>query len=367
MFLGDKKYSLDAIFRMLIGLALFGVGLWLLNYLSDVLIPFAIAFLLAYIINPMVVKVQNKVNHRGAAVFIVLITLSVIITGATIVIIPILAHEVHQASILISRLVHDSEMTQKVVSIIPPELWNTIQEPFKSGDLSTILKNRDYLKGTQEILKRVLPGALGIMAGTAQILMGITGLFIIILYLVFLLKDFKKSKEEWTALLPNRYRIPILSFVHDLDDAMGTYFRAQSHVATLVGILFAISFWVIGLPMGILLGLAIGLLNMVPYLQLIAIIPAVFLAFAGAIESGASPYLSIGLTLLVFAIVQVIQDAIITPRIMGKVTGLSPAMILLSISVWGKLLGLLGLIIAIPASCLLLATYKRLQSSDQTD
>jgi len=73
---------------------------------------------------------------------------------------------------------------------------------------------------------------------------------------------------------------------------------------------------------------------------------------------------TVGLTLLVFAIVQIIQDSILTPRIMGKVTGLSPAIILLSVSVWGKLLGVFGLIIALPMTCLLLAYYRRIIESE---
>ncbi len=366
MFFSSKKYSIDSIARFLLAILLIGAALSLVNYLSDVLIPFVIAFLLAYIINPMVLTVQKKIRHRGLAVATTLIGLTTLLSLVFVIIVPVLIAEVQQAMTLISKLVHDSEMTTKAIQFLPPDIWNTIKEPFQTKDFSTILQNKEYLKGSQELLKKVLPGALGIFAGTAQLFMGITGIFIILLYLVFLLKDFKGSKEEWKELLPNEYRETILDFLADVDDAMGTYFRAQSHVAAIVGVLFATGFWIIGLPMGIVLGLFIGLLNMVPYLQLLAIIPALFLAFIGALETGSSPVTLISLVFVVFAVVQVIQDAVITPKIMGKVTGLSPAMILLSISVWGKLLGILGLIIAIPASCLLLASYKRLQAQNKT-
>jgi predicted PurR-regulated permease PerM len=106
-------------------------------------------------------------------------------------------------------------------------------------------------------------------------------------------------------------------------------------------------------------GLLLGLLNMVPYLQIIGMIPAMLLALFHAVETGTSVWLVLGLVGLVFAVVQVIQDAVLVPRIMGKVTGLNPAMILLSLSIWGKLLGLLGLIIALPMTCLLLVYYRR--------
>ncbi|MBN2284125.1 MAG: AI-2E family transporter, partial [Deltaproteobacteria bacterium] len=101
------------------------------------------------------------------------------------------------------------------------------------------------------------------------------------------------------------------------------------------------------------------LLNMVPYLQLIALIPAFLLSLAYSLETGTNIWIILGLTSSVFIIVQVIQDTILVPKIMGKVTGLNPAVILLSLSVWGKLLGVFGLIIALPMTFLLLVYYRR--------
>jgi predicted PurR-regulated permease PerM len=99
---------------------------------------------------------------------------------------------------------------------------------------------------------------------------------------------------------------------------------------------------------------------MVPYLQIIGLIPAGLLALMHAVQSGVNVWTVLALTGLVFVVVQVIQDTILVPRIMGKVTGLNPAMIMLSLSIWGKLLGLLGMIIALPVTYLLLVYYRRL-------
>ena len=100
---------------------------------------------------------------------------------------------------------------------------------------------------------------------------------------------------------------------------------------------------------------------MVPYLSMLILIPATLLAVMQGLdpESGRSLWLSLVLMGGVFGIVQLLQDTVLVPRIMGKVTGLSPAIILLSISVWGKLLGFLGIIIALPMTCLVLAYYQR--------
>jgi predicted PurR-regulated permease PerM len=79
-----------------------------------------------------------------------------------------------------------------------------------------------------------------------------------------------------------------------------------------------------------------------------------------AVQSGTNIWMVLGLTGLVFVVVQLIQDGFLTPKIMGKVTGLNPAMIMLSLSIWGKLLGLLGMIIALPVTYMLLVYYRRL-------
>jgi len=140
---------------------------------------------------------------------------------------------------------------------------------------------------------------------------------------------------------------------------MNTYFRGQALVALCVGILFSIGFLIIDFPMAIGLGLFIGALNMVPYLQIIGFLPTILLAILKAADTGQNFWIIIASALAVFAVVQIIQDTIIVPKIMGKITGLNPAIILLSLSVWGSLMGVLGMIIALPLTTLMLSYYQR--------
>jgi predicted PurR-regulated permease PerM len=115
----------------------------------------------------------------------------------------------------------------------------------------------------------------------------------------------------------------------------------------------------VGLPLAIAMGLFLGVLNLVPYLKTIAIVPGTFLAFLQSVETGQS-FLSVMLWLVaIFMFIQVIEDMFLVPKIMGKVTGLNPAIILLSLSVWGSLMGMIGLIIALPLTTLIISYYKR--------
>ena len=145
----------------------------------------------------------------------------------------------------------------------------------------------------------------------------------------------------------------------DVETSMNRYFRGQSLIALCVGVLLAIGFKIINFPLAITLGLFIGFLNLIPYLQTIGLIPMVLLALLRSAETGENFWVLFGLSLLVLIIVQAIQDLFLTPRIMGKAMGLNPAIILLSLSIWGTLLGFIGLIVALPLTTLCLSYYKR--------
>jgi predicted PurR-regulated permease PerM len=150
-----------------------------------------------------------------------------------------------------------------------------------------------------------------------------------------------------------------IRIVSDVKEGMNRYFRGQALVAFLVGVLFSIGFIIIDFPLAIGFGLFIGLLNMVPYLQLVALVPTVLLSLLKAADTGENFWWILACALLVFCIVQVIQDAIIVPKVMGKITGLNPAIILLSLSIWGSLMGIVGMIIALPCTTIILSYYKR--------
>ena len=118
--------------------------------------------------------------------------------------------------------------------------------------------------------------------------------------------------------------------------------------------------------MAIVFGIFVGILNLVPYLQILAVAPAMLLVFLQSIETN-QPFGSCFLGLLiVFILVQSFQDLVLVPKIMGKVTGLNPAIILLSLSIWGALLGIVGMILALPMTTLLISYYKRFVINKET-
>ena len=355
----DKPYTFDRVVRILISAGILAGLIWLLGYLSDVLIPFAVALLLAYLINPLVVRLQKIIPNRTIAVLTSLLIVIVCFTAVIVVIVPMVVGEVADMGRLLTRLADDTDLAKRAAAMLPADLWQTIKDFAGRPEVRDLFNSANFWRNVQAAAGKILPGVWGLVTGTATALMSIVGLAVIGLYLVFLLFDYESFSQGWQKLIPEPYREPLVAFVGEFESAMNNYFRGQAAVASICGVLFAVGFALVGLPLGILLGLFMGLLNMVPYLQIIGFLPAAMLAVFHGLEAGTNIWAVLGLTALVIAVVQVVQDAILVPKIMGKVTGLNPAMIMLSLSIWGKLLGLLGLIIALPLTYLLLAYYRR--------
>ncbi len=360
-----RPYTFDRVVRLLFSAGLLILFIWGLGFLSDVLVPFVVAFLLAYLVNPLVSVIQRRVPQRAAAVLLGLLLVLAALLLLAWMVIPLIVVEIARMGQILTAFTTDSGLGKRAAEILPPDLWQRIKELVLRPEVRELFQAENVWKVAEAALRKVLPGVWGMITGAASLAMGLVGLAVIGLYMVFLLLEYPQVSGNWKDLVPPAYRETVVSFLSDFESAMSRYFRGQALVAAICGGLYAIGFMLVGLPLGILLGLFLGLLAMVPYLTLLGVIPAVLLSLFHALETGGSIWLVLGLSGTVFAVVQAVQDWILVPRIMGKVTGLNPAMIMLSLSVWGKLLGFLGLIIALPMTCLGLVYYRRFLASAQ--
>lgn len=348
-----KEFTFDRFVRMAIGLAIFAGIIYLINYLSGVLLPFVIACVIAYMIYPIVKFFQYKLHfkYRGLSIITVLILIFAIFTGIVLFVIPPIINE----GIHIKDLLNTYITTSTSSSSIPDFLRQLIVDNIDMNRLNDFLSKENIMQYS----KALLPKVWNILAQSMNILFGIFTSFIILLYLFFILLDYEKLEKGWINIIPRRYRRFFSHLAEDLEEGMSGYFRGQSLVALCVGILFSIGFLIIDFPMAIGLGLFIGLLNLVPYLQIIGFIPTIILAALKAAETGQNFWWIFIAAMAVFAVVQTIQDFLLVPKIMGKITGLNPAIILLSLSIWGALMGIIGMIIALPMTTLILSYYKR--------
>lgn len=348
-----KTFTFDRVVRILISVVILVAAYFLIQRLSSVLIPFLVAWLIAYLLYPIVSFIQYKCRVRSRVLSIiitVLLIVGVLIGGGYLIIPPILEEMTHLKNIIVEYATTDSTVT--TVSV---EVENFIKHNIDLNEISKALTVQDV----SQFLEEKIPQFFSIISSSVSAIVGFIASLIAIIYIFFILVDYELMADGLFKLMPKGKRGIIQGVMSDLQHGMNSYFRGQTIIAMCVGVLFCIGFLIIGFPMAIPLGLFIGFLNLVPYLQVIGFIPTIFLALLKAYDTGENFWGIILSVAIVFCVVQAIQDWVLTPRIMGKVTGLNPAVILLSLSIWGSLLGFVGLIIALPLTTLIVSYYKR--------
>ena len=210
-----KPYTFDRVVRITLTVGLLCGLVWLLEYLSDVLIPFAVALLLAYLMNPLVVWVQKKVKHRTAAVFLSLILMAGLVVLLGALIIPLLVNEIAHMGRVLSQVANDSALAERAAELLPPDLWQALKDYATQKEVQDFFKTDSFWKIVQTAAQKIMPGVWGLITGTASLLMGLVGLSVIGLYLVFLLLDYPTVSEGWKDMLPAAFRDHVTGFVQE--------------------------------------------------------------------------------------------------------------------------------------------------------
>lgn len=354
-----KEITFDTFIRGAITVAVIVCIYLLLERLSSVLLPFFLAWLIAYLLFPLVKFFQYrcKMRYRIVAVLCTFLSVILVLSGiGWLVIPPIVEEGMRVTDMLVEYITRDGSMGN-----IPEQIEVFLKSHLTTEDIKAVVTQDGFVSTIRE----AMPKVWDIIIQSFGALSGLITVAMVFIYTLFILVDYEKFTQGWPELVPRRFRKFAIKLVADIEEGMNKYFRGQGIVAFLVGVLFSIGFLIIDFPMAIGLGMFIGLLNMVPYLQLIGFIPAILLAIVKAADTGQNFWFIMLMVLIVFAVVQTIQDTILTPKIMGKVMGLNAAIILLSLSIWGSLLGVLGMVIALPMTTLLLTYYHRYVVSRQ--
>ncbi len=347
----SKEITFDKFIRWAGIVTLVIAVLYITNYLSDVLLPFFIAWFFAYLLYPVVKFIENKLHVKVRAISILLaMGAAIAIVGGVIwLIIPPMIDQFDKLGEVLTRWVHQTTHTNNLTMLIKEWLQDN------QTTIERFLKSKDF----SDALKTTMPKVFSVVSQTATVLMSIVASMITLLYMFFILLDYETLTANWVRIFPKKNRPFWSALMKDVERELNNYIRGQGMVALCMGIMFCIGFTIIGFPMAIGLGILIGIMDLVPYLHTFALIPTAFLAMLKAADTGQNFWVVFGLAVLVFCVVQVITDMVVTPKIMGKAMGLNPAILLLSLSIWGALLGFLGLIVALPLTTLLIAYWQR--------
>lgn len=349
----------------------------------DVLTPFVIAFLIAYIFSPVVDFIQGTERRRFTmprllAVILVYLLLIVLV----LVFLLITARIIEEVILLASEL---PEYALKLYSIIsgalldtwkdlPAEYKNWIEDKldpesptgFYKGYIKPYLESADWGQGVTGAVKG-LPRAMAIVSGLASNLyekviqsvgsiIGAISAFILVLVISFyLLLDFAALKAKIESLVPEYYRHDSVHIAHRIDRQISGFFRGQLLICVIMGIMVAVGMMLAGVEYALLIGLAAGVFNIIPYLGPImgatpAVIVTILQEHQGPETDWKHMLLRLGIVASVFVIVQTLDGVIVSPKVMGNKMNLHPMIILFALLLGGALFGLFGMLVAVPAA-----------------
>ena len=355
-----REFTFDRIARMLVLSVLILLIYVAVQAIWSVILPFLLAGIFAYVMMPLVRFFQYtlRLRSRGLSVILTLLLLGAVVYLAVIFIIPSINAEIEKTLQVISGYSSGQDI---LTMILPRNIRNYLNGGLRWGNFPQQLSFEKVLENVKLLLDQVG----GIINSTLSIFSWGLVFLIGFIYFVFILLDFENLARGFISLFPKTLRPTIRTISMDLDRYMNNYFRGQALIAISVGILLSIGFNIIGLPLATAMGIFIGILNFIPYMQALGIIPLGLASLLMAAQTGENAFVCMLLGYGVLMIVQIIQDMIIVPRIMGQTMGMRPSLILLVLSIWGYLLGFFGMLIALPITMFIYSLYMRYVLQDE--
>jgi predicted PurR-regulated permease PerM len=330
--------------RIGFGLAIALIAVGLLYVLRTALVPVGVALFLAYLLDPVVDRLEARKINRSASILI--------LAGAVILLISLVGgFLLVQAQRELAALYHDlpqyiERVQNKVVPLVKDELGvelpGTLQEAVNEAKAQLANIDPAALKPVTSVMGRFTRSTLAFVTS-------ILGLIIIPVFLFYFLRDWDTLKWEALEYIPLSYREYVKDKAVKIDEILGSFIRGQLTICVILGVLYSLGLMITGIDLAVVIGMFSGLLFIVPYLGTVL----------GVIAASIMALLKFGLgwhfigVLIVFGAVQLLEGTVITPKIMGEKVGLSPVIVIFSLLVGAELLGLLGMLVAVPAAAVI--------------
>lgn len=312
----------------------------LLVFAGRILLPLIAGLAVAYLLDPAVTWFERKGRSRAFGTVIISIAVLLAIAAFLLVVVPAIGEQIAQLRYRLPQ--YERQVEARVVPWLDriraayPDQFDLVQ----SKAAETIREK------WPEMLRSTVGWLGGIFSSVLGFFLFLLDLIFVPVFAFYLLVDFPKLKRGIRSLIPLPYRETSLARLGEVDDAVSSFLRGQLTIAVILAAINGIGLTALGVPLGLLLGIAAGLANMIPYMALVVgLAPAMLLCW---IETQSLPRL-IGVVAL-FSAAQLLEGTVLSPRILSKSVNLHPVWVLLAIIVGGRLFGLLGMVLAVPAA-----------------
>jgi predicted PurR-regulated permease PerM len=323
--------------------------LLLMYLLAPVLAPFALAAIGAYLLAPGVDWLARHRVPRSAAVLVMILLAALIVFGLLLILIPVFRQEMLALQAQLPNLVN------KLNTTVAPKLaeWFNINIQFDGQFLRQLFTER--VAGQEDFLAAVVDR---VRAG-GMVVLGVVGmLFLVPVVLFYLLSDFHVIRERVEELIPRSWHAQTISFITETDALLSQFLRGQLSVMLALAVYYSIGLSLTGSPTALPIGILTGLLVFIPY---VGYALGLTLALLAAILQFETWYgiIAVG---VVYGLGQVIESFFLTPRLVGERIGLHPLAVIFALLAFGQVFGFLGVLLALPASAVLLVGLKRLKA-----
>lgn len=345
-----RKYTFDRVARIFFQLLIAAGVVALLAILKGALLPFAVACLIAYLIEPLVrwnARWTHSARFRIIPVLLTIVEVGAVVALLTFFFLPGIVKDCHEIGALMKQYANGSTVS---IPLIQDGFHKFLRANINLHEISRFLNEA----GGQKLIDTIT----GFFSGGLNALGTLLAWAIVILYVFFILLNYDSLMSGIKSIVPPKYRHISEPIFSDFSYTMRRYFRTQAFISLIVGVIYAAGFSIVGLPLAVALGMLNAVLFMIPYMVYLSVIPVTLLCIITSMETGVDFWPLFGKCALVYVVAEATADLWLTPKMMGKSMNLDPAVILLSLSVWATLLGLLGMIIALPMTAMAISYYR---------
>ncbi len=314
------------------------------SFLAGVLAPILTALLMAYLLNPVLERMVKRGVNRSAAALLLLVSFLLLVVGALAFVAPRVVDQLQAFATGLPRMVDNLSLwTTTHFNVALPKDWSKVVA-------STNV--RESLGDASGPLRDLATAALG---GVFSLLGALAEFLLVPVFAFYFLSDFPSLVRRVEHMIPPRSRSTVREIVREIDRVVAGWVRGQAIVTAILAVLYATLFTLVGMPLSLPIGLLVALLTVIPFIGTF-VGASIALLVTLADGGDASTMLSVAGVILVL---HLLEAGVLTPKIVGHRVGLSESGALFAVVALGKLLGFVGIILAVPiaATCAVLVRY----------